>query len=44
VELEREKRRLEQRLKQAEAIIEIPKTASELLGIPLRSLDGGENG
>jgi transposase len=34
-ELEREKRRLERRLKQAETIIEIQKKTSELLGIPL---------
>jgi len=34
-ELERENRRLERRLKQAETIIEIQKKTSELLGIPL---------
>ena len=37
--LEREKARLEQRLKQAETIIEFQKKVSELLGIPLRRPD-----
>lgn len=36
VKLEREKARLEQRLQQAETIIEFQKKVSELLGIPLR--------
>jgi hypothetical protein len=31
--------RLEHRLQQAEAIIDIQKKASEMLGIPLRSLE-----
>lgn len=39
VQLEREKARLEQRLKQAETIIEFQKKVSELLGIPLRHPD-----
>jgi hypothetical protein len=34
-ELERDKARLERRLKQAETIIEVPKKVSEILGIPL---------
>jgi transposase len=36
VKLERDKARLEQRLQQAETIIEFQKKVSELLGIPLR--------
>ncbi len=36
VKLEREKAQLEQRLQQAETIIEFQKKVSELLGIPLR--------
>lgn len=36
VKLEREKARLEQRLQQAETIIEFQKKVSDLLGIPLR--------
>jgi transposase-like protein len=36
-ELEREKRALERRLKQAELIIDFQKKVSELLGIPLKS-------
>ena len=39
--LEREKARLEQRLHQAETIIEFQKKVSELLGIPLRRPNGG---
>ncbi len=39
VELERDKRRLERRLKQAELLLEIQKKASQLLEIPLPSLD-----
>jgi hypothetical protein len=42
-ELEREKRRLERRLKQAETIIEIQKKTSELLGIPLNHPSNEEN-
>jgi type II secretory pathway component PulJ len=34
-ELEREKDRIERRLRQAELIIEVQRKASELLGIPL---------
>jgi transposase-like protein len=37
--LEQEKARLERRLQQAEAIIEIQKKVSEILGIPLKRLD-----
>ena len=36
-ELERENRRLQGRLKQAEAIIDLQKKVSELLGIPLKN-------
>ena len=36
-ELERDKARLERRLKQAETIIEVQKTVSEILGIPLNT-------
>ncbi len=38
-ELEREKARLERRLKQAETIIEVQKKVSEILGIPLKTAD-----
>jgi transposase len=38
-ELERDKRRLERRLKQAELLLEIQKKASQLLEIPLASRD-----
>ena len=38
-ELEREKRRLERRLEQAELLLDIQKKASRLLEIPLRSQD-----
>lgn len=41
--LSRENRRLRQRLEQAELVIEIQKKASEMLGIPLRSLEGGDS-
>jgi transposase len=41
--LEREKARLEQRLKQAETIIEFQKKVSDLLGIPLRRPDNNGN-
>jgi transposase-like protein len=39
VELERDKRRLERRLKQAELLLEIQKKASQLLEIPLANRD-----
>lgn len=42
-QLEREKAQLERRLKHAETIIEIQKKVHELLGIPLKTLDSGEN-
>jgi len=42
-QLEREKARLERRLKHAETIIEIQKKVHEILGIPLRTLDSDEN-
>jgi len=42
-QLEREKARLERRLKRAEAIIEIQKKVAELLGIHLKSLDSDES-
>jgi len=38
-ELERDKRRLERRLEQAELLLDIQKKASRLLEIPLRSQD-----
>lgn len=38
-ELERDKRRLERRIKQAELLLDIQKKASQLLEIPLRSLE-----
>lgn len=41
-QLEREKARLEQRLAQAEAIIDIQKKVSEILGIPLAKIDVDE--
>ena len=41
--LQRENNRLSGRLKQAEMIIEIQKKVSEILGIPLKNLDTGEN-
>ena len=41
-QLEREKARLERRLAQAEAIIDIQKKVSEILGIPLAKIDGDE--
>ena len=37
--MERDKRRLERRLKQAELLLEIQKKASQLLEIPLASRD-----
>jgi transposase-like protein len=42
-QLQREKARLERRLKRAELIIEIQKKAAALMGIPLKSLDSDEN-
>jgi transposase-like protein len=41
-QLEREKARLERKLRQAETIIEIQKKVAEILGIPLKSLDSDE--
>jgi hypothetical protein len=40
--LERENLRLAARLKQAEAIIDVQKKVSELLGIPLKHREQGE--
>lgn len=42
--LRKQNMRLEHRLKQAEAIIEIQKKVSEILGIPLASIDEDEGG
>jgi len=42
-QLRRDKARLERKLKQAELILEIQKKASEILGIPLKTLDDDEN-
>lgn len=42
-QLEREKARLERKLRQAEIIIEYQKKVSELLGIPLKPLDPDES-
>ena len=42
-QLEREKARLERRLKHAETIIEIQKKVAGILGIPLRTLDEDGN-
>jgi transposase-like protein len=42
-QLERENARLKRELEQAEAIIQIQKKASELLGIPLRQPDSDES-
>lgn len=44
VELERDKRRLERRLRQAELLLEIQKKASQLLEIPLASRDDNDGG
>jgi transposase len=41
--LEQENARLKRKLKRAEAIVQIQKKASELLGIPLSHLDSDEN-
>jgi transposase-like protein len=42
-QLERENVRLKKKLERAEAIVQIQKKASELLGIPLNHLDSDEN-
>ena len=42
-ELERENARLQRRLARVETMLEIPKKASELLGIPLNPIDDDEN-
>lgn len=42
-QLRRENARLQRKLKQAELIIEIQKKASEILGIPLRTLEDEES-
>jgi len=42
--LKRENRRLRRRLQRAELIIELQKKASEMLNIPLRSLEDDESG
>jgi cell shape-determining protein MreC len=42
-QLEREKARLERKLKQAETIIAFQKKVAEILGIPLKTLDLDEN-
>jgi transposase len=42
-QLERENTRLKARLRQAELILDIQKKASEMLGIPLRTLDNEGN-
>ena len=42
-QLERENTRLKARLRQAELILDIQKKASEMLGIPLKTLDNGGN-
>lgn len=41
--LQRENERLAARLRQAETIIDVQKKVSEILGIPLKSLDYGES-
>ncbi|MBA3573278.1 MAG: transposase [Pyrinomonadaceae bacterium] len=41
--LRKEEAKLERRLKRAELMLDIQKKASELLGIPLRSLEDDEN-
>ncbi len=42
-ELERDKQQLQQRLRQAEIIIEAQKKISELLGSPLQTFENGKN-
>ena len=42
-QLERENIRLKARLRQAELILDIQKKASEILGIPLNTIDNGGN-
>ena len=39
-QLQRQNRRLEEKLRQAELIIDVQKKVSEMLNIPLKSLDG----
>jgi transposase len=41
--LQRKNRRLEEKLRQAELIIDVQKKVSEMLNIPLKNLDDGEN-
>ena len=41
--LRRENQRLAERLRQAETIIDVQKKVSEMLGIPLKDSDDGEN-
>ena len=43
VKLRREKAALERKLKQAEIVIDIQKKASEILGIPLKTLEDDES-
>ncbi len=43
-QLQRENRRLTEQLRQAELIIDVQKKVSEMLNIPLKSLDGEEDG
>lgn len=43
-ELERENKKLSERLRQAEVIIDVQKKVSQILGIPLASPDDAENG
>ncbi len=42
--LQRENRRLQEKLRQAELIIDVQKKVSEMLTIPLKTLDGEETG
>ena len=42
-ELERDKQKLEQRLRMAETIIDVQKKVSQLLGVPLSDLKNGGN-
>jgi cell shape-determining protein MreC len=43
-ELERENRKLSERLRQAEVIIDVQKKVSQILGIPLASPDDAGSG
>ena len=43
-QLQRKNRRLEEKLRQAELIIDVQKKVSEMLNIPLKSLDDGGDG